>query len=134
MFGIKIACAGCRSPLPTLIELAVQGRTRRLQTTVDQTLMRGLGTAGPWFVLGLPPSQLARARGSPNHIEGCPDRPPRPTLHSITGVPSGFVNDLQSVGAGAGTLMAIAQAKAASSRAMATVTMFFGRPARCMRL
>src|ERR1700712_2911066 len=56
-----------------------QRRTRRGKTTVDQTLMRGLVTAGPVFVLGLP---LSQSRGSvpPNHIEGCPALPPRPPL------------------------------------------------------
>ncbi len=39
---------------------AVQGWTRRRKTTVAQTLMRGLVTAGPVFVLGLP---LSQARG-----------------------------------------------------------------------
>src|ERR1700722_7598731 len=36
---------------------AAQGKTRRRKTTVDQTLMRGLATTGPMFVLGLPLSQ-----------------------------------------------------------------------------
>lgn len=29
-----------------------------IETTVDQTLMRGLDTAGPWFVSGLPLSHV----------------------------------------------------------------------------
>ncbi len=63
---------------------AVHGRTRRRETTVDQTLMRGLTTAGPGFVSGLPLSQSdAIAEGSLNQNEGCPDRPPRPTVHSM---------------------------------------------------
>ncbi|MGZ9724450.1 hypothetical protein, partial [Rhizobium miluonense] len=56
-----------------------------IETTVDQTLMRGLNTAGPWFVSGLPLSHMARVAvsGSQNHNEGCPDRPPRPTISSV---------------------------------------------------
>jgi len=46
--------------------------------------MRGLTTAGPGFVSGLPLSQSdAIADGSLNQNEGCPDRPPRPTVHSM---------------------------------------------------
>lgn len=56
-----------------------------IETTVDQTLMRGLNTAGPWFVSGLPLSHMARVAvsGSQNHNEGCPDRPPRPAISSV---------------------------------------------------
>ena len=56
-----------------------------IETTVDQTLMRGLNTAGPWFVSGLPLSHMARVAvsGSQNHNEGCPDRSPRPTISSV---------------------------------------------------
>jgi hypothetical protein len=56
-----------------------------VETTVDQTLMRGLVTAGPWFVSGLPLSQLTRVAlsGLQNQNEGCPDRPPRPAMHSM---------------------------------------------------
>lgn len=55
------------------------------ETTVDQTLMRGLDTARPWFVSGLPLSHIARVAisGSQNHNEGCPDRPPRPAISSV---------------------------------------------------
>jgi hypothetical protein len=56
-----------------------------IETTVDQTLIRGLDTAGPWFVSGLPLSHMARVTvsGSQNQNEGCPDRPPRPTIGSV---------------------------------------------------
>lgn len=64
--------------------LCIAGRGG-IETTVDQTLMRGLATAGPWFVSGLPLSQVARiaVSGSQNQNEGCPDRPPRPAMHSM---------------------------------------------------
>src|SRR5512144_894031 len=38
-------------------------------------------------VVRLGPSSVstgANAEGSPNHVEGCPDRPPRPAVHSVT--------------------------------------------------
>lgn len=41
------------------LELHTAGRGG-IETTVDQTLMRGLVTAGPWFVSGLPLSHVAR--------------------------------------------------------------------------
>ena len=58
--------------------LSIAGRGG-IETTVDQTLMRGLVTAGPVFVLGL---SLSQSRGlvPPNQIESCPDLPPRPPL------------------------------------------------------
>lgn len=60
-----------------------------IETTVDQTLMRGLVTAGLWFVSGLPLSHMARVTvsGSQNHNEGCPDRPPRPAIGSLLEYP-----------------------------------------------
>lgn len=57
-----------------------------IETTVDQTLMRGLDTAGPWFVSGFPLSHVNACwhfSGSQNHNEDCPDRPPRPTIGSV---------------------------------------------------
>ena len=115
----------------------MHGWTRRRKTTVAQTLMRGLATAGPWFVSGLPLSQPARMpKGSPNHVEGCPDRPPRPAVHSVTLSGCRVLLSVewlaaQAVGSSGGMIaMAIAQANAAISRAMATVTMLAGLPAR----
>ena len=62
MFAVK-CCS--RDGTPALAgfwrDTAAQGKTRRRKTTVDQTLMRGLATAGPIFVLGLP---LSQSRGS----------------------------------------------------------------------
>ena len=119
----------------------MHGWTRRRKTTVAQTLMRGLATAGPWFVSGLPLSQPTRMpKGSLNQIEGCPDRPPRPAVHSVLRgsgallAGCGESDDAQAVASSGGiTVTAIAQAKAASSRAMATVTILAGLPARCSR-
>jgi hypothetical protein len=51
----------------------VHGWARRRETTVAQTLMRGLATAGPWFVSGLPPSQPARMpKGLAESCRGLP--------------------------------------------------------------
>jgi hypothetical protein len=55
MFVVKRWVAASRPP--GLREYAALGRTRRRKTTVDQTLIRGLATAGPMFVLGLSLSQ-----------------------------------------------------------------------------
>ena len=49
-----------RSLLQREVVRAAHGRERRREATVDQTLMRGLTTAGPWFTSGLPLSQVAR--------------------------------------------------------------------------
>jgi len=50
--------AGIQAQVLSAAEMSIW--TRRRETTVDQTLMRGLGAAGPWFVSGLPLSQTAR--------------------------------------------------------------------------
>ena len=79
MFVVNVLVAGARRVQRCPCDFVAQGRARQRKTTVDQTLMRGLVTAGPVFVLGLP---LSQGRGSvpPNHTEGCPDLPPRPPL------------------------------------------------------
>jgi hypothetical protein len=51
---------------------AAHGWTRRREATVDQTLMRGLVTAGPWFTLGLPLSQWRECRGLAESRRGLP--------------------------------------------------------------
>ena len=118
--------------------LSIAGRGG-IETTVDQTLMRGLNTAGPWFVSGLPLSHMARVAvsGSQNHNEGCPDRPPRPAISSVMELNLSplYLAPLHQVAfvGGMGIVVAIAQTKAASSRAMATMTMLVGRPLACMR-
>jgi hypothetical protein len=43
------------------------------ETTVDQILLRGLDTPGPWFVSGVPLPHMSRVTvsSSQNHDEGC---------------------------------------------------------------
>src|SRR5262249_919776 len=90
---------------------------------VDQTLMRGLASPGPGFTSGLPRSQVGlmlvwRAE-SPR---GLPDRPPRPAVWIGSPFLLLRVVSRQTVAWGSGmTVVAMAQSKAASSRAMATV-------------
>ena len=79
-------------------------------------------------------------KGSLNQNEGCPDRPPRPTVHSMLmfGASSPFRLFLPScvwfyLAGDGSTMSANAQAKAAISRAIATVMTFIGLPAACRR-
>ena len=103
--------------------------------------MRGLATAGPWFTSSFLCLKWRECRfGARKQSEGCPDRPPRPTVRVMTlaGIGSPFlllrVVSRQAVAWGGGmTVVATAQAKAASSRAMATVTTLVGFPARRRR-
>ena len=60
MSVFKVEGARCRSLLQREGVQAAHGRERRREATVDQTLMRGLASAGPWFTSGLPLSQVAR--------------------------------------------------------------------------
>src|ERR1700710_2605341 len=106
-----------------------QRRTRRGKTKVDQTVMRGLVTAGPVFVLGL---RLSQSRGSvpPNHIEGCPDLPPRPPLcNGVSPFPFrlplfAWTMQLYAAQALGCAMRAMAQTNAAISRAIATTMTF----------
>ena len=76
-----------------------------------------------------------------NHVEGCPDRPPRPGVHSA--IMRLLQSSLRFGGCeetfqafdwiGGLAAIAIAQAKPASSRAMATVMTLVGLPARWSR-
>ena len=91
-------------------------------------------------VVRLGPSSVSTGanaeRGSPNHVEGCPDRPPRPAVHSMmlwSWLPFWVVGESSAQfvdGSGGMVAVAIAQANAASSRAMATVMTFEDLPAR----
>ena len=83
-------------------------------------------------VVRLGPSSVSNAAcavqaNSPNHIEGCPDWPPRPPVHSMLIVLSVLLLMVHWCVAfhfavsGTSTMVAMAQTKAANSRAMATV-------------
>jgi len=78
---------------------------------------------------------------SPNQIEGCPDLPPRPPLRRISVTASlpfpvarclVFVSSY-AVGTVGGTIRAIDQTNAASSRAIATTMTFCGLLMFCRR-
>jgi hypothetical protein len=51
---------GARRRLVLQHEGVQAAHSRAREGRVDQTLMRGMATAGPWFTSGLPLSQMAR--------------------------------------------------------------------------
>src|SRR5882762_10248738 len=120
---------------------SVHGWTRRRETTVDQTLMRGLVPHDLGFVLGLPHSRDERRSGDRliTAREGSPPRPcPQPCAPPTlcpAAPPHRFWprwwSALDQTSAGCAR-RAIAHMKPTISRAIAVVTTTFGLPVAAM--
>ena len=107
-----------------------------VETTVDQTLMRGSEPHDRWYVVELPRSSELRRIGDPadSGCEGSPDRDRAPSLARkkhvdwFAGASLECNHMAPDQAAGTGTCPATAQTKPASSRAIAVVTTLAGLP------
>src|SRR3954452_14722227 len=135
---------GCSSPIRSEAGCPPDDRAwpkAALKTTVDHTLMRGSAAAGPRLVSGLPRSRGGRRRPVPWWITRVPLRAPPPAVRDPgqwwvggVGLPAAGLGGRSAQAAAAGrTWRAIAQAKAAISRATAAVTRFAFLPAATRR-
>ena len=111
------------------------GSEAGLKTTVDQTLMRGLGTAGPRFSSRSLLCQRAGVGSMTGHKRGSRDLLAGPAPDTAYGrvLPSSLEPCLVQAVAGGLIRWLMAQMKPTSSRAMAVITTFFGLPVAANR-